>query len=296
MGYVVTTANQKGGVGKTITTTCLAVLLTEQKKKVLVISLDPQRNLDMVAGENVCIARNDTESLSMLHVLKGQCTIEDAIVHTRIGDLVRASSNLHQWSGEQAITPEEYLAVKDDLPALQALLDARVLNSEGNMKRLNKLLTPVRDKYDFILVDTNPSLTLLTLNSLYAADYVIIPAFSEETSTQAILELWDTIRTIKFYNPGRKISVLGILMTKCNIRSITFQRHVRKYETLASRMNTILFNTKIRQSARAIDYVESGVDLIRYDPKGKTTQDYRDFSKEFLDTIKKREKEERNET
>lgn len=296
MGYVVTTANQKGGVGKTITTTCLAAILTEQKKKVLIISLDPQRNLDMVAGENVCIRRTDTESLSMLHVLRGQCSVADAIVHTRIGDLVRASCNLHQWSGEQAISAEEYLAVKDDLGALQELLDARVLNSEDNMKVLNKLLTPIRDKYDFILIDTNPSLTLLTLNSLYAADYVLIPAFSEETSTQAILELWDTIRTIQYYNPGKQISVLGILMTKCNIRSITFQRHVRKYETLAANMKTILFDTKIRQSARAIDYVESGVDLVHYDPKGKTTQDYRDFVKEFLRTIKKKEEEKKNET
>lgn len=291
MGLVIATANQKGGVGKTITTTCLASLLTTEGKKVLTISLDPQRNFDMVAGEGVLIRRRDTESLSMLHVMRGQCTLPEAIVHTRLGDLVRASSQLYQWTGEQTISREEYLPIRDNLPALQKLLDARVLSGGENMKVLDKLLDAVRADYDLILIDTNPSLTLLTLNSLYASDYVLIPAFSETTSTEAITELYDTIQSIKYYNPGKYLEVLGILMTRCDVRSIAFQRHVRKYTMLAERIGTVLFNTKIRRCARAADYMESGYDLIRYDPKGKATVDYIQFLKEFQDLLAKREAE-----
>lgn len=295
MGLVIATANQKGGVGKTITTTCMASLLTSQGRTVLTISLDPQRNFDMVAGEGVLIRRRDTESLSMLHVMRGSCTIEEAIVHTRLGDLVRASSQLYQWTGEQTISREEYLPIRDNLPALQKLLDTRVLSGGENMKVLDRLLDAVRSDYDYILIDTNPSLTLLTLNSLYASDYVLIPAFSETTSTEAITELYDTIQSIKYYNPGKYLEILGILMTRCDVRSIAFQRHVRIYTALAQRIGTILFETKIRRCARAADYVESGYDLIRYDPKGRATEDYKAFLAEFENLLEKKEQERREE-
>ena len=291
MGLVIATANQKGGVGKTITTTCMASLLTTEGKKILTISLDPQRNFDMVAGEDVLIRRRDTESLSMLHVMRGICTMEEAVIHTRLGDLVRASSQLYQWTGEQTISREEYLPIRDNLTALQKLLDTRVLSGGENMKVLDRLLDQVRSRYDYILIDTNPSLTLLTLNSLYASDYVIIPAFSETTSTEAITELFDTIQSIKYYNPGKYLEILGILMTRCDLRSIAFQRHIRKYAILADRIGTILFETKIRRCARATDYMESGYDLIRYDPRGRATSDYIQFVKELQNRIAEKEAE-----
>lgn len=289
MGVIITIANQKGGVGKTITTTCMASLLTEQGYKVLTISLDPQRNFDMVAGEGIVIERDDDETPSMLHVMRGEIKIEDAIIQTRLGDLVRASNQLHQWTGGQAISKEEYLKNRDNLQALQELLDSRIVNNANTMKVLNSRLGTIKDSYDFILIDTNPSLTLLTMNSLYCADYVIIPAFPDETSTEAIIELWDTIQTIKYYNPGKRLKVLGILMTNCNTITITFKRHVRKYAQIAQGMDTRLFQTKIRKSARATDYVESGYDLIRYDPKGKTTDDYRAFVEEFKAAVAEEE-------
>ena len=291
MGIVIATANQKGGVGKTITTTCLAAILTEKKYKVLTVSLDPQRNFDMVAGEGVVIGRKDTNTLSMLHVLQGLCTIRDAIVHTeRLGDLVRASSSLYQWTGEQVLTPSEYRAVRDNHEALVKLLDSR-LSSGNSMKALDNYLKEVKDDYNYILIDTNPSLTLLTLNSLYAADYVVIPAFPDQQSTEAIIELWDTINGIRFFNPGRNIDIAGILMTRCNKRSIAFRRHEIKFTKLAAKIGTRLFDTKIRQSAKAAEYVELKVDLLKYDPKGNTTQDYRAFTDELLKYIRKNEKE-----
>lgn len=286
MGVVLTAANQKGGVGKTITTVCLAATLTDLGKRVLVISLDPQRNFDMVAGPGALIARGDTASLSMLHVMRGDCSLREAIVSTPIGDLVRASSQLYQWTGEQTVSAEEYLAIRNDLEALQRLLDERVVNGGHNIKVLYKHLEGIKDEYDFILIDTNPSLTLLTMNSLYAADFVLIPAFPDRTSTEAILELWDTIQGINYYHPNRNIRVIGILMTACNLRTITYARHIKKYALLTKKMGTRLFDTKIRKSARAADYIEAGVDLVHYDPKGTTTQDYRAFTTELLQALK----------
>lgn len=289
MGLIITIANQKGGVGKTLTATCMAAILTEQKYKVLTISLDPQRNFDMVAGEGIAIKRDDIETVSMLHVLRGSHPITDAIIESRLGDLARASSQLYQWTGEQTISKDEYLPIRDDYEALVAFLDNRVLQNGNGTKVLSEKLKPVKDSYDYILIDTNPSLTLLTLNSLCAADYVIIPAFSEETSTNAIAELWDTIKTLNYYDPWHEIKVLGILMTRCNFRSIAYNHHTQIFSAIAKQIGTRLFKTKIRQSARGSDYAEYETDLIHLDPRGKTTEDYRAFVEEFKDSIREEE-------
>ena len=285
MSHVVAVANQKGGVGKTITSSCLSYILKSKGFKVLSISMDPQRNLDMVAGENLMIPMNDMKTPSMLQVLRGECDIEDAIVQTEIGDLARASTQLYQWTGEQTVSKEEYLAVRDDYEKLKELLDGRILKDKAVLF-LKERLDPIKEKYDFVLIDTNPSLTLLTMNSIYACDYVLIPAFSEETSTTAIAELNNTIRSVNYFNPWLNIRILGILMTKCNVRSVAFRRHVKKYQLLASKIGTRLFDTKIRQSARASDYTEYHTNLVLYVPKCNTTQDYIVFAEEFLKAIK----------
>lgn len=299
MGKIITIANQKGGVGKTITASSMASLLHSQGHKILTISLDPQRNFDMVAGElpsgeKVALRRLDVNTPSMLHVMNNSYPIEEVIVHTQIGDLARASSQLTQWSGEQLLSRDEYLKVRDNLSELQAILDERILNEYGSTAILYQRLQTVKDNYEFILVDTNPSLTLLTINALFAADYVIIPVFSEESSTTAMEEMNSTVKALNVFlqNMGysRRIKILGVLMTKCNIHGIAFKQHVALYKDYTARfMGTKLFDTKIRQSARAADYVASGIDLIRYDPKGKTTQDYIAFVQEFLSRIQEEE-------
>ena len=286
MAKVITIANQKGGVGKTLTATCMATLLYEKKYRVLTISLDPQRNFDLVAcdaksGEKVAIKRLDIDTISMLHVLQGTASFNEAIVKTQMGDLARASSQLYQWSGEQIISKKQYEAVRDNYEELKKLLDDKILHGEENTKVLHNRLESIKDAYDYIIIDTNPSLTLLTLNSLYAADYVIIPAFSEETSIEAITELYDTIKSINYYNSWRNIKILGILMTKCNMRTNAYCHYVEYFQMLAERIGTRVFETKIRQSVRASEYIEYGQDLIHYDPSSKTTEDYRAFVAEF---------------
>jgi len=283
---VIAFANQKGGVGKTITISATASILTSQGYRVLMIDQDAQRNLDMVAGNNVAISRRTRDAKSILTVLNGECTIQEAIVQTKIGDLVRATNQLYGWQGPELITADKLHAMKDDLPGLYEYLDKRITEkAENDVLLLRNALVPVLDEYDFILIDTNPTLTLLTLNSLYAAQFVVIPAFSERSSAEAIIELFDTIKSVKYYNPWGRLEVAGILMTKFDARTTACKRHLFKYTDLSKKLHTYLFETKIRASARASEYVEAGKDIYRYDPTSTTAQDYVNFVEELKQRI-----------
>lgn len=285
---IIAFANQKGGVGKTTSISAVASILHQKKKKVLTVSLDAQRNLDMVAGEGVAILRSNTTEHSILSVLDGRCTIHEAIVKTQIGDMLRATNQLYAWGGAQAITKEKFEELKDSPELLRNHLENHFSNeySSNSVKMLTTHLEKVSDRYDYILIDTNPTLTLLTLNSLYAAQYVVIPSFSERSSGEAILELSETINAIKLYNPTVRIDIAGILMTKYDKRRKACVRHDKNFEKLAPRIGTIVFDTRIRSSAKASEYVEYGMDIVRYDPKGTTATDYKDFVKELIKRIK----------
>lgn len=289
MGVVISVTNQKGGVGKTVTVSSLASALTSQGYRVLLVDLDPQRNLDMVAGKGIAIKRNDTETKSILDVLKGTCSLQDILVSTNIGDLARASSQLSQWTGRHLASREEFRKLDQD--QLYQLMNQRYQAGwgENDAEVLNKELSPLKDQYDYIIMDTNPSLTLLTLNSLYAADYVLIPAFTESASRDAITELWDTINGIKFYNPAKYLEIAGILITRFSPRSINAKRYVKFYRSLADKMGTILFEQKIRNSISVSEYMTSQQDLLRYDGKGNTAQDYLQFVEEFKQRIEELE-------
>lgn len=285
MSVVVSVTNQKGGVGKTVTISSLASALTAQNYKVLLIDLDPQRNLDMVAGKGVVIKRSDTESKSILDVLKGDCSIEEAVVKTDIGDLVRASHRLSNWTGRKLISREEFEQYDKD--SLYETIKKRYDNNWGanDTEVLSLELSKIKDNYDYVLMDTNPSLTLLTLNSLYAADYVLIPAFTESASRDAITELWDTINGIKYYNPSKYLEIAGILITKFSPRSVNAKRYVQFYEKLAAKMKTILFQQKIRTSVAVSEYMTSQQDLLRYNKDCNTSLDYLAFTEEFKQRI-----------
>ena len=251
------------------------------------INLDAQRNLDMVAGDGVAISRRDSKSKNIMTVLNGECTIKEAIVHTEIGDIIRATNLLYSWSGLPIISREEFEENRNNPSAVMELLERRFSEKEKmDVHLLEYKLQEVIDDYDFILIDTNPTLTLLNLNGLYAAQYVVIPAFSEKSSAEAVLELYESITSTKYYNPGRRLEIAGILMTKFDPRSKAGKRHVVKYASIASRTGTYLFDAKIRASARAAEYVEAGKDIVRYDPNGNTTQDYISFVDELLGRIK----------
>lgn len=283
---VISFANQKGGVGKTITISATASILHDQGYRVLMIDQDAQRNLDMVAGRNIAISRRAANEKSILTVLNGECNIKDAIVKTEIGDLVRATNQLYGWQGPSIITLDELHAMKGNLKELYETLETRLENQgSNNVLLLRNALESVLDDYDYILIDTNPTLTLLTLNSLYAAEFVVIPAFSERSSAEAIIELFETIRSVKYYAAWHRLEVAGILMTKYSQRLSACQRHLKKYADLTAKLGTYLFETKIRASAKAAEYVEAGKDIYRHDPSSTTAQDYVSFVKELQERL-----------
>ncbi len=316
---VITFANQKGGVGKTMTVAATASILVQEGYKVLLIDLDAQRNLDMVAGHigqpTIEIKRNDLDTLSVLHVLNGTCTIQEAIIPSALGDLVRASNLLYGWVGEKALMENEVVALAQKYAAIQGKLQEpnhtqesiislqenlinatiQVLTKQGKLS-LNSLATdssldhrllelalkPIKENYDYILIDTNPSLTLLTLNALYACEHVVIPCFPETSAEEAILELYETIMSIKRLNPSQRLEVTGVLLTKYAPHRLKSRRHEKILKNLIEeRMGNYLFRAKIRESERASEYVEAAMDVIRYDPTGNTSMDYRAFVKEL---------------
>lgn len=335
MARVIAFANQKGGVGKTMTVSATASILKRKGFKVLLIDQDAQRNLDMVAGksdENLAIRRNDETSLSILDVLTNKCTIKEAIIPTEIGDLVRATNKLYGWIGSDvlpSITREEmhenlkdmYLTLNDSLERLRnnenveeefllrwiaqicEINDQLVLRESYRIgavaNKFNSLearvpdyeilaekLEGIRDEYDFILIDTNPTITLLTMTALTAADYVVIPVFSERSSAEATIELVEAIEGIRMLNPDKKITVAGVLVTKYNKQTKASKRHDMLLPDLVEdKLHLHLFKTKIRQSAKAAEYMESKRDIIRYDENCSTSIDYFSFVEELLERI-----------
>ena len=282
---VISVTNQKGGVGKTVTVSTMAAILTSQGHKVLAIDLDPQRNLDMSAGPNALIEVNDTKTKSILHVMRDECTLREAIFPSEIGDVVRASSLLSQWTGRPLVTLQELYEIPAD--KLHKLMMSRAEKGWGQTDSyvLSEKLEEVKDDYDYILMDTNPSLMALTVNSLCASDYVLVPAIAERISLEAVKELWDTIQNLNHFNRWHKIRIAGILLTRYKANTVIAREYRGQLEKLAQRMGTVVFNTTIRDSISVSEYTAEEKNLYEYDPDNNVTQDYLNFVEEFVARI-----------
>lgn len=287
MGIVITLANQKGGVAKTTTGLALARILSEKNYKVLTINLDPQRNFDQALG--CAISRRDLKTPSLFHVLNQKMHLKDIIIHGQFCDVAPASNQMYGWSMPEGMNKDEYEQYKENDDMLIKILHER-FSSEYQAKINYKYthiiedeIKTVIDKYDFIIIDTNPSLSLLTMNGLNAASmgYVLVPAYAEETSREALLELHDTLFALNV-NQIKPIRIIGILMTKYASNTKAAKRYENYLSKMADKMNTVLFNTKIRRSISVTEYIEAGTDLLNYDPKGNASMDYRAFGDEFL--------------
>ena len=247
MGQVIALANQKGGVAKTTTTLNLGVALAERGKRVLAIDLDPQSNLTMSQG----IDPDDLER-SMFDVLVHKIPIEEIIVQREV-DLAVASI---------------------DLAGAELAMSSMI----GRERALQKALLPLRSIYEYVLVDTPPSLGLLTINALTAADSVIVPVQCEYLSLRGLIQLENTLSMIR-ENLNPDVRIRGILPTMFDGRTLHSREAV---EILQENFGNLVFDTRIRKTIRYAEAPVKGTSVLKYDSNGNAARAYRDLAQEVL--------------
>lgn len=250
MGKIIAVANQKGGVGKTTTTVNLAASLGVLEKKVLLIDADPQANASSGLGIDV----EDVE-YGTYQVLEHTISAKDAIQQT-------TSPNV------------DIIPAHIDLVAIEIEL----VDKENREYMLQKALTEVKDDYDYILIDCAPSLGLITLNSLVAADSVIIPIQCEYFALEGLGKLLNTIKSVqKIHNPILDIEGLLLTMFDSRLRlSNQVVDEVRKH------FNTMVFDTIIRRNTRLGEAPSYGESIIAYDATSKGAVNYLNLANEIL--------------
>jgi chromosome partitioning protein len=247
VGQVIALANQKGGVAKTTTTLNLGVALVERGKRVLCVDLDPQSNLTMSQGVDP-----DELDRTMFDVLVHKTPLEDVILEREI-DLAASSI---------------------DLAGAELALSSMI----GRERALQKALLPVRSRYDYVLIDTPPSLGLLTINALTAADGVIVPVQCEYLSLRGLIQLENTLTMIR-ENLNPDVRIAGILPTMFDGRTLHSREAV---EILEENFGDLVFETKIRKTIRYAEAPVKGTSVLKYDSKGKAAKAYRDLAGEVL--------------
>jgi len=243
----VAVSNQKGGVAKTTTALSIAAELARRGRRVLAVDLDPQSNLTMSQG----VDPEDLER-TMFDVLVHKTPIEQVIQHREID--VAASSI--------------------DLAGAELALSSMI----GRERALQKALLPVRSGYDYVLIDTPPSLGLLTINALTAADGVIVPVQCEYLSLRGLIQLENTLTMIR-ENLNPDVRIKGILPTMFDSRTLHSREAV---EILQENFGDLVFDTKIRKTVRYAEAPVKGTSVLKYDPSGKAAKAYRDLAGEVL--------------
>ena len=254
MVRVIALANQKGGVAKTTTTLNLAVALKEKGMKVLCIDLDPQGNLTMSQGLNP-----DEIDRSMYDVLVHKLPIEQ-VIHEREIDLAVSSI---------------------DLAGAELALSSMI----GRERALEKALVSVRDPYDYILIDTPPSLGLLTINAFTASDGVIVPVQTEYLALRGLVQLENTLAMVR-ENLNPNVQIMGILPTMFDKRLLNSKEAV---DILVENFGDLVYETRIRKLVRYAEAPVKGQSVLAYDPTGEAAKMYRDLAKEVLNGAKARE-------
>ncbi len=241
-------ANQKGGVAKTTTTLNLAVALSESGHRVLCVDLDPQGNLTMSQGIDP-----DTVEKSLYHVLVERIPIKE-IIHHREVDIAVASI---------------------DLAGAEIAMSTQI----GRERSLQKALADVADDYDFVCIDTPPSLGLLTINALTAADKVIVPVQCEYLSMRGLVQLQNTLEMIR-ENLNPDVQIEGILPTMLDTRTIHAKEAV---EILEENFGELVFKSRIRKAIKFAEAPVKGSSVLKYDPQSNAAQCYRDLAEEVLE-------------
>jgi chromosome partitioning protein len=254
VGRVIAFANQKGGVAKTTTTLNLGVAFAEQGMSVLLVDLDPQGNLTMSQGLNP-----DSIERSMFDVLVHRVPITE-VIHKAEVDLAVSSI---------------------DLAGAELALSSMI----GRERALEKALDPVKDNYNYVLIDTPPSLGLLTINALVASDGVIVPVQCEYLSLRGLVQLENTLSMIR-ENLNPEVGIQGILPTMYDNRTLHSREAV---EILQENFGDLVFGTRIRKTIRYAEAPVKGSSVLKYDPTGSAAEAYRELAKEVLNGSAPRE-------
>ena len=250
MGKIIAVANQKGGVGKTTTTVNLAASLGVLEKKVLLIDSDPQANASSGLGVNT-----DQIKLGTYQLLEHNCTATQAVKKTSAPNV-------------------DIIAANIDLVAIEIEL----VDVENREYMLKKALAPVTVDYDYILIDCAPSLGLLTLNALTAADGIIIPIQCEYFALEGLGKLLNTIKSVqKVHNP--KLDIEGLLLTMYDSRLRLSNQVV---EEVQSHFNDMVFKTIIQRNVRLGEAPSFGESIINYDVNSKGASNYLSLAQEIL--------------
>jgi chromosome partitioning protein len=249
---VIAFANQKGGVAKTTTTLNLAAAFAEVGHRVLCVDMDPQGNLTMSQGIDP-----DTLEQSMFDVLVHDLSIREVIKRREI-DVACASI---------------------DLAGAEIAMSTKI----GRERSLTKALLAVDDDYDWMFIDTPPSLGLLTVNALTAADQVIVPVQCEYLSMRGLLQLQNTLAMIR-ENLNPDVQIAGILPTMVDTRTL----HAKEaLEILEENFGDRVFGARIRKTIRFAEAPVKGMSVLKYDPKGTAADAYRQLAKEVLSNGKR---------
>jgi chromosome partitioning protein len=249
---VIAFANQKGGVAKTTTTLNLAAAFAERGHRVLCVDMDPQGNLTMSQGIDP-----DTLEQSMFDVLVHDLSIREVIRRREI-DVACASI---------------------DLAGAEIAMSTKI----GRERSLTKALKTVEEDYDWVFVDTPPSLGLLTVNALTAAHQVIVPVQCEYLSMRGLLQLQNTLAMIR-ENLNPDVQIAGILPTMVDTRTL----HAKEaLEILEENFGDRVFGARIRKTVRFAEAPVKGMSVLKYDPKGTAADAYRQLAKEVLSNGKR---------
>jgi len=250
MSKIISVVNQKGGVGKTTTSVNLAAALADMGKFVLLVDLDPQGNATSGLG-----IKYDEIDKGLYHSMSGSHRLHDVIVNTK----------------------HEGLRVAPATPDL-AGANVELVNVDGREFVLSKVLEEARHAYDYIIIDCPPSLGVLTLNGLVAADYILIPVQAEYYALEGLGQLLKTIELVR-NNLKEDLKILGAVLTMYDSRT---KLSGEIMDELYQFFPNSIFRSVIPRAVRLAEAPSFGKSIFHYEPRGKGAKSYRRLADEFL--------------